>query len=123
MSKKQKGWIAAGVSVVIIIALVFVFVSIRAKSSSSSASATYQTTTVQRTTLTSTVEGTGTVRSKLSAIINWATNGQVNQVNASIGSQVKANDILATLMQDLNPDQPGNRPAHCTTEPGPIDHA
>ena len=100
MSKKQKGWIAAGVSVVIIIALVFVFVSIRAKSSSSSASATYQTTTVQRTTLTSTVEGTGTVRSKLSAIINWLTSGQVDQVNAKIGDQVKANELLATLVQD-----------------------
>jgi len=100
MSKKQKGWIAAGVSVVIIIVLVFVVVSIRGKSSSSRASATYQTTTVQRTMLTSTVEGTGTVRSNLSAVLNWPTSGQVNLVNAKIGDKVKADAVLATLIQD-----------------------
>ncbi len=107
MSKQQKTWIVVGAVLVVIVGAVLVFANLRSQGNTGTASTSggtgtsaYQVTTVQLGTLTSTVEGTGTVRSKLSAIINWATNGQVNQVNASIGSQVKANDILATLMQD-----------------------
>lgn len=98
MSKSQKGWIAAGVTVVVIIAAVLVIASIRSQNSSSSASTDYQTTTVQRGTLTSTVEGTGTVGSILTTNLAWQTNGQVNQVLAQIGSQVKAGDVLANLL-------------------------
>src|ERR1035437_6391841 len=107
MSKQQKTWIVVGAVLVVIVGAMLVFANLRAQGNTGTASTSggsgtsaYQVTTVQLGTLTSTVEGTGTVRSKLSAIINWATNGQVDQVNASIGSQVKANDILATLMQD-----------------------
>ena len=97
MSKTQKIWIAAGVSVVVIIALVLAIVSIRNQNSSSSAAA-YQTTTVQLGTLTSTVEGTGTVASTQSVHLAWQTSGQVDQVNSQIGDQVKAGDLLATLL-------------------------
>ncbi len=103
MSKKQKTWIATGVVVIIIIALVLVFAGIRAQGNSNASTggtSAYQTTTVQRGTLTSTVEGTGSVRSNLSAVINWLNSGQVDQVSAQIGSQVKAGDVLATLVQD-----------------------
>jgi HlyD family secretion protein len=108
MSKQQKTWIVVGAVLVVIVGAVLVFANLRAQGNTTGTASTsggtstsaYQVTTVQLGTLTSTVEGTGTVRSKLSAIINWATNGQVDQVKASIGSQVKANDILATLMQD-----------------------
>jgi RND family efflux transporter MFP subunit len=107
MSKQQKTWIVVGAVLVVIVGVVLVFANLRGQGNAGTASTSggtgtsaYQTTTVQLGTLTSTVEGTGTVRSKLSAIINWATNGQVDQVKASIGSQVKANDILASLMQD-----------------------
>ena len=99
MSKKQKTWIAAGVAVVVIIALVLVIASVRAQSSGSS-SAAYQTTTVQLGTLTSTVEGSGTVASTQSANLAWQTGGQVDKVTAQIGDQVKAGDVLATLLQD-----------------------
>ena len=107
MSKQQKTWIVVGVVLVVIIGVVLLFANLRAQGNTSLAGNTgsastsaYQTTTVQYGTLTSTVEGTGTVRSNLSAIINWATSGQVDQVNAQIGDQVKANDVLATLVQD-----------------------
>jgi RND family efflux transporter MFP subunit len=98
MSKKQKIWIAAGVSVVVIIALVLIVASIRSQNSSSAAA--YQTTTVQLGTLTSSVEGSGTVASTQSASLAWTTSGQVDQVSAQIGSQVKAGDVLATQIQD-----------------------
>ena len=110
MSKQQKTWIAVGVVVVVIIGAVLAFAGLRVQGAgtagSDSAGSTggrktaYQTTTVQHGTLTSSVEGTGTVRSKLSAIVNWLNSGQVDQVNAKIGDQVKAKDVLATLAQD-----------------------
>ena len=103
MSKKQKVWISAGAAVVVIIALVLLFASIRGQinsNSGSSGTTAYQTTTVQRGTLTSTVEGTGTVGSRLSTTLKWLTNGQVDRVNVQIGDQVKAGDVLATLLQD-----------------------
>jgi len=84
---------------VVIIASVLVYASIRAQSSSSSASA-YQTTTVQLGTLTSSVDGSGTVASTQSASLAWQTSGQVGDVRVKVGSQVKAGDILATQLQD-----------------------
>jgi HlyD family secretion protein len=98
MSKKQKIWIAAGVSVVVIIALVLVIASIRSQNTSNAAA--YQTTTVQLGTLTSTVEGTGTVASTQSANLAWQTSGQVDQVLAQIGNQVKDGDVLVTMLRD-----------------------
>jgi multidrug efflux pump subunit AcrA (membrane-fusion protein) len=110
MSKQQKTWIVVGAVLVVIVGAALVFFNLRVQGNTGTAGSTggsastsaYQTTTVQRGTLTSSVEGTGTVRSKLSAIINWATNGQVDQVNAKIGDQVKANDLLVTLKQDAS---------------------
>ena len=99
MSKKQKTWITVVVSVVVIIALVLVVVSIRSQNSSST-SATYQTTTVQTGTLISSVDGSGTVASTQSANLAWQTSGQMDQVMVQIGAQVKAGDVLATLLQN-----------------------
>jgi HlyD family secretion protein len=98
MSKTQKTWIIAGISVVVVIALVLVVASVRAQSSSTAAA--YQTTTVQLGTLTSSVEGSGTVASPQTASLSWTTSGQVDQVMAKIGGQVKSGDVLATLLQD-----------------------
>ncbi|MGD0613258.1 MAG: efflux RND transporter periplasmic adaptor subunit [Anaerolineales bacterium] len=101
MSKKQKTTIIAGVSAVLILALVLLFASLRSQvNNNSSGTSAYQRTTVQRGTLISTVEGTGTVASMLSANLTWLIPGQVDQVNAKIGDQVKAGDVLATLLQD-----------------------
>lgn len=104
MSKTKKGWITTGVVAVVIIGVALLFATIRSQNGTSAAAASnrsttaYQTTTVQRGTLTSTVEGTGTVASKLSTNINWETAGQVDKVNVTIGDQVKAGDVLATLL-------------------------
>jgi HlyD family secretion protein len=100
MSKKQKGWIFAGVAVVVVIAVVLVIASIRSQNITSSGSNAYQTTTVQRGTLTSSVDGSGTVASPQSATLSWQTTGQVGRVNITIGSQVKTGDVLATQIQD-----------------------
>jgi HlyD family secretion protein len=100
MSKKQKNWLTVGVSAVVIIGLVMLVVSLRSQAATNSAVPSYQTTTVQLGTLTSTVEGTGTVASLLSADVNWVDSGQVDKVNAQIGDIVKAGQVLATLLPD-----------------------
>ena len=77
MSKTQKTWIVVGAVLVVIIGVVLVFANLRvqgtgtagsssgtAGTSGGSGTSAYQTTTVQHGTLTSTVEGTGTVGSK-----------------------------------------------------------
>jgi HlyD family secretion protein len=98
MSKNQKTWIISGVSVVVVIAVVLVVMSVRGQTSNGTPA--YQTTTVQLGTLTSTVEGAGTVTSTQSASMSWSSGGQLGQVMARVGSQVKAGDVLATLVRD-----------------------
>jgi RND family efflux transporter MFP subunit len=114
MSKTQKTWIVVGAVLVVIIGAVLVFANLRVQGNVSSSgtagssngtaggsgTSAYQTTTVQQGTLTSTVEGTGTVGSSLSANLTWLSSGQVDKVNAKIGDQVKTGDVLATLVQD-----------------------
>jgi HlyD family secretion protein len=105
MSKKQKGWINTGVVVVVLIGVALLIATIRSQNggsaaATSSGTSAYQTTTVQRGTLTSTVEGTGTVGSLLSAVLGWQAGGQVDQVNVAIGDQVKSGAVLATLLPD-----------------------
>ena len=101
MDKKQKTWIAIGSSAVVIIALALLIVSLRAQAKAGgNATTAYQTTTVQLGTLTSTVEGTGSVGSILSTNLAWTTKGQVDKVNVKIGDQVKTGDVLANLLQD-----------------------
>ena len=105
MSKQQKIWIGVGVSVVVIIAAILVILSIRSQNNSTGSSSTYQTTTVQMGTLTSAVEGSGTVASAQSANLTWQTSGQVDKVIAQIGDQVKAGDVLANLLSSsLSPN-------------------
>jgi len=98
MSKNQKTWIIAGVSVVAVIALVLVVMSVRGQTSSTSTA--YQTTTVQLGTLTSTVEGSGTVASTQTDNLTWQNSGQISQVLTQIGAQVKTGDVLASMVQD-----------------------
>ena len=103
MSKQQKIWIGVGGGLVLLVAAILVIVSIRSQNSSTSSS--YQTTTVQLGTLTSSVEGSGTVASTQSVNLTWQASGQVDQVLVQIGSVVKAGDVLATLQwnsQTLN---------------------
>jgi len=93
----RKTWIITGISAVVIVAVLLVVASLNQSSSSSTSS--YQTTTVTRGTLTSSVEGAGSVSSLLTASLAWQTNGQIILVNSKIGDLVKANDVLATLVQ------------------------
>jgi HlyD family secretion protein len=97
MSKNRKNvWIIVGVVMVVIVAAVLFIASLRGQNSSA---ANYQTTTVQRGTLTSVVEGSGTVAAIQAANLTWQTSGQVEKVNVQAGDQVHKGDILAYLAQ------------------------
>ena len=89
-------WIFVGVLVVLVVAAGLIILSLR---SQGTAAAAYQTTTVQLGTLTSSVEGSGTVASALTSNLTWQTSGQVDKVTAKIGDMVKSGDSLASLLQ------------------------
>lgn len=97
MSKNRRNvWIIVGVVIVVIVAAVLVVASLNSQNSST---ASYQTTTVQRGTLTSIVEGSGTVAAIQMANLTWQTSGQVDKVNVQAGDQVTKGDVLASLSQ------------------------
>ncbi len=90
----KKFWIAI---VLVFVAAVGIIVwQNNAKAASSS---TYKTTPATRGTLTANVGATGTVRAGQSANLTWQTNGRVETVTGKIGTAVKADDVLASLMQ------------------------
>jgi HlyD family secretion protein len=97
MSKiSRKTWIIVVVSVVVVAAIVIVIASLRSQNAAA-ASNSYQTTTVTQGTLTSTVEGTGTLESLRSAKLAWQINGPISSVSAKVGDLVKADAVLASV--------------------------
>ena len=66
-------------------------------SNRSSAQESIQTSKVTLGTISTTISGSGTVRSGQSSTISWQTSGTVASVDVQIGQQVKAGDVLATL--------------------------
>jgi multidrug efflux pump subunit AcrA (membrane-fusion protein) len=93
MSRKARIWLVIAFIILVAVA-VGVFLWIRAQATASSS---YQTTTIERGTLTATIGATGNVRASQTAIINWQTSGMVGNVNKFEGDQVNAGDILASL--------------------------
>jgi HlyD family secretion protein len=61
------------------------------------AAVTRQTSTIALGSVSETINGVGTVRSKQSAAINWQTSGKVSEVLVEIGQAVKADEVLAAL--------------------------
>lgn len=99
---KKFWWIA--LIVVLILGAGFYYYRARAQASSSAAS-NYQTATVQRGTLTSTISAAGTVRSNQSTVVTWQTSGTIGDVNVKMGDKVNAGQVLAALnTANLPPD-------------------
>lgn len=67
------------------------------------ASANIETEAAQTGNLRIVVEAPGVVRSNQSALLEWKTSGSIEQVNTSLGEQVFAGDILASLEQTTLP--------------------
>ncbi len=91
------------IAAIVILAVVAGLVYWQTTSKAASSSATYQTTPVERGTLTASVGATGTVRAEQSTVLTWQVSGIVDKVNVQIGLPVKADDVLATLSQTSLP--------------------
>ncbi len=92
-SRKAIIWLIIGAVLLAVVAIAVIYV-VRARANTASA---YQTTTVERGTLTATIGATGNVRASQTAIINWQTSGTVETVNVRVGDLVLAGDYLASL--------------------------
>jgi len=91
--RKARIWlIIAALALAVVLFVVISGVRTRANAASS-----YQTTTIENGTLTATIGATGNVRASQMATINWQTSGTVETVNVSVGDQVLAGDLLASL--------------------------
>jgi HlyD family secretion protein len=91
-------WVIIGV-VVAIVLIIFVGLPIINARKQANATAALQTATIGRGSLTATVGATGTVHAEQTALLTWQTSGTVGMVNAKVGDQVQAGDVLATLTQ------------------------
>lgn len=99
LGKISRGvWIAIGV-VVAVIAVVGFFMN-RARAN---AGTSYQTSKVERGTLTATVGATGTVHARQSAVLLWQAAGTVDQVFVRIGEKVQKDAVLAVLAKTSLP--------------------
>jgi HlyD family secretion protein len=99
VQKKGKGrkaiiwWI---ISVVVLAAAAVVVVyMLRTRANTGS---TYQTTTIARGTLTATIGATGNVRANQTAVLTWQNTGTIGIVKVKPGDQIKAGDVLGTLL-------------------------
>ncbi|MEI7845546.1 MAG: hypothetical protein WCK35_07070 [Chloroflexota bacterium] len=59
----------------------------------------FQTVAIGRGSLTASVGATGTVHAGQSADLTWQTSGRVEGVSGKIGATVKAEEVLASLLQ------------------------
>ena len=91
----KKYWIAL---VVVIVAIVAAFFW-QSSRQTATGSSLYQTVAAARGKLTASVGATGTVRAGQSVSLTWQTSGRVETVHGAIGDAVKANDVLASLVQ------------------------
>ena len=94
ISTRNRILLGAAIGIILIAALV-----LRGRSRATSSGA-YQTSPLQRGELTATVGATGTVRAAQSATLAWLTTGTVEHINAKVGDQIRANDVLANLAMD-----------------------
>jgi HlyD family secretion protein len=90
LKKNKKIWIPT--SIVLALATILL-----AACGSGNNQTQYQTVKVERGNLVATVGATGTVRARQSATLAWQTGGSVDKVNVSVGEQVPANAVLASL--------------------------
>jgi len=86
----RRTWIIVGAVAVILLIVIIV-------RSRNATKTTYETAPVERGNLVATIGATGSVRAQQSATLLWQTTGRVEIVNASVGKNVKKDDVLAAL--------------------------
>ena len=85
--------------IVVIAASAFIFV----RASSPDTASQFQTSPVERGTLTATIGATGTVRAKQTAILVWQAAGAVDTVNVKVGDNIPEDFVMAFLKKESLP--------------------
>ncbi len=96
--KKKRTWIMIGVVAVLIVG--GVYLATRRTNGQAQASqflANLQTASVIRTTLSNSVESSGSIIPNATVQLSFGASGTVSEVNVTPGDQVKQGDVLATL--------------------------
>ena len=83
----------------VIVASAFMFV----RRSNADTTSQFQTATIERGNLTTTIGATGTVRAKQTAVLIWQAAGTVESVNVQVGDSVSADDVLASMAKTSLP--------------------
>jgi HlyD family secretion protein len=96
-NSRARTWIILAIVVVVIAVIGFLVIR---KRNSSTNTTQYQTVQAEKGTLTATIGATGTVRSNQTAVVTWGstTSGTIAVIKVKLGDQVKAGDILASLI-------------------------
>jgi len=96
--KKKRTWFILGVVAVVIIG--GVYLATRQTGGQTGASqflANLQTASVIRTTLSNSVESSGSIAPRAKVQLSFGASGTISEVNVTAGDQVKKGDVLATL--------------------------
>jgi HlyD family secretion protein len=91
----RKAYLVIGIGVVAIAALVLVFP--RLSQSGVVSAQNFQTALVERVTLTTTIESTGTIAAEQTLSLSFGTAGVVREVDVQVGAEVSVGQVLAQL--------------------------
>ncbi|HEX5839263.1 MAG TPA: efflux RND transporter periplasmic adaptor subunit [Anaerolineales bacterium] len=83
--------------IILVIAVVGISAFLYVRGANADPASQFQTSTVERGSLTATIGATGTVRPKQSSTLVWQAAGTVANVHVSVGDTVRAQDVLAEL--------------------------
>lgn len=83
--------------IILVIAVVGISAFLYVRGANADPASQFQTSTVERGSLTATIGATGTVRPKQSSVLVWQAAGTVADVHVSVGDTVSAQDVLAEL--------------------------
>ena len=89
--------------IILLIAAVAISAFVYTRSTKAEATTQFQTSTIERGSLTATLGATGTVRAKQSAVFIWPAAGTVENVHVKVGDMVQANTELAALAKTSLP--------------------
>jgi len=93
-SHKKLTLIGGGLILVAVIGLIVLVSS----SASSKNAVTYRSAVIKKGDITQAIDVVGNVAAVPSAVLNWQTSGIVGPVNVKVGDQVKAGDVLVSLL-------------------------
>lgn len=89
--------------ILLLIVVIGVSVVLVNRSRNAGAESTFQTTSIERGTLTATIGATGTVRAKQTAVLIWQAAGTVDTVNVKVGDNVPSGFVMAFLSKSSLP--------------------